>query len=87
MYRVGLQEPGSMKGQAQHPWGNVLFLVFHSERVLCCSGQPWIGCGAGPGVPVQARHPTLTPHPIPTGPIEQLPDYNRIRSGMFWLRF
>lgn len=21
------------------------------------------------------------------GPIEQLPDYNRIRSGMFWLRF
>lgn len=86
MCGVGLQEPEhEVTGSA--PLGECFFLIFHSKPVLCCSGQLRVGCGTGPGVPAQARYPALTPHPLSTGPIEQLPDYNRIRSGMYWLRF
>lgn len=75
-----------MKGQALHH--GECALASSTQSLSCAAlGSLCTGRGTGPGVPVQARHSTLTHHPIPTGPIEQLPDYNRIRSGMFWLRF
>lgn len=84
--RVGPQGP-EHEGTGSAPRGMFSSLAALKACLVLPGQQFGAGCGTGPGVPVQPRHPTLTPRPIPTGPIEQLSDYNRIRSGMFWLRF